>query len=91
VGNLVPNHSILLANLYRKHGFRIKLDELARETLGHQKAAMDWKSFSGGAMARKEESANIAKRCAIAGDLVEVRQEEKVRGREQAALAVEWD
>jgi DEAD/DEAH box helicase domain-containing protein len=37
VDKLIPKSFDLLADLQRRLGFRIKLDDLARETLGNQK------------------------------------------------------
>ena len=49
------NRLTWLADLQRKLGFRIKLDDLARETLGHQKTGKRaWKSSSGGGRAARK-------------------------------------
>jgi len=55
VGNLVPKSFDLLADLHRRLGFRIKLDDLARETLGHQKSGNGLEIVQWWREGRKEE------------------------------------
>jgi DEAD/DEAH box helicase domain-containing protein len=92
VGNLVPRSFDLLADLYRKHGFRIKLDELARETLGHQKIGNGLEIVQWWRDGRKEE---VCKYCEndvqLLVDLVEFARKKKYVVVNKRLLAVEWD
>jgi len=88
VGNLVPKSFDLLADLHRRLGFRIKLDDLARETLGHQKKRQ-WPG-NRTVVARGPERRSLQilrKRCAIIGGPGGVCQAQEVCGCEQAPVA----
>ena len=61
VDQLMKKSFDLLVDLHRRLGYRIKLDDLARETLGNRKPATDWKSSSGGARAARKKCASIAR------------------------------
>jgi DEAD/DEAH box helicase domain-containing protein len=55
VDNLYPKSFDLLADLHRRLGFRIKLDDLAQETLGHRKTADGLEIVQWWREGRKEE------------------------------------
>jgi DEAD/DEAH box helicase domain-containing protein len=92
VGNLVPRSFDLLADLHRKLGFRIKLDDLARETLGHQKTGNGLEIVQWWRDGRKEE---VCKYCEndvqLLVDLVEFARKKKYVVVNKRLLPVEWD
>jgi DEAD/DEAH box helicase domain-containing protein len=91
VGNLVPKSFDLLADLHRKLGFRIKLDDLARETLGHQKSGNGLEIVQWWREGRKEE---VCKYCEndvqLLVDLVEFARRKKYVVVNKRQLPVDW-
>jgi DEAD/DEAH box helicase domain-containing protein len=91
VGNLVPKSFDLLADLHRRLGFRIKLDDLARETLGHQKSGNGLEIVQWWREGRKEE---VCKYCEndvqLLVDLVEFGRRKKYVVVNKRQLPVDW-
>lgn len=91
VGNLVPKSFDLLADLHRRLGFRIKLDDLARETLGHQKSGNGLEIVQWWREGRKEE---VCKYCEndvqLLVDLVEFARRKKYVVVNKRQLPVDW-
>jgi DEAD/DEAH box helicase domain-containing protein len=81
----------LLADLQRRLGFRIKLDNLARETLGHQKTADGLEIVQWWRDGRKEE---VCKYCEndvqLLVDLVEFARRKKYVVVNSRQLPVDW-
>ena len=91
VGDLVPKSFDLLADLHRRLGFRIKLDDLARETLGHQKSGNGLEIVQWWREGRKEE---VCKYCEndvqLLVDLVEFARRKKYVVVNKRQLPVDW-
>jgi len=91
VVNLVPKSFDLLADIQRRIGFRIKLDELARETLGHQKIDDGLEIVQWWREGRKEE---VCKYCEnnvqLLLDLVEFGRSKKYVIVNKRQLPVDW-
>jgi len=91
VGNLVPRSFDLLADLHRRLGFRIKLDDLARETLGYQKSGNGLEIVQWWREGRKEE---VCKYCEndvkLLVDLVEFARRKKYVVVNKRQLPVDW-
>jgi DEAD/DEAH box helicase domain-containing protein len=92
VGNLVPKSFDLLADLQRKLGIRIKLDDLAHETLGRQKTGHGLEIVQWWRDGRKED---VCKSCETdmqsLVDLVEFARKKKYVVVNQRLLPVDWD
>jgi uncharacterized protein YprB with RNaseH-like and TPR domain len=92
VGNLVPKSFDLLAALQRKLGIRIKLDDLARETLGHQKTGHGLEIVQWWRDGRKRD---VCKYCEtdvqLLVDLVEFARKKKYVVVNQRLWPVDWD
>src|SRR3984893_12214554 len=92
VGNLVPRSFDLLADLHRKLGFRIKLEDLARETLGHQKTGNGLEIVKWWRDGRKEEVCEYCENdVQLLVDLVEFARKKKYVVVNKKLLPVEWD
>jgi DEAD/DEAH box helicase domain-containing protein len=91
VGDLVPKSFDLLADLHRRLGFRIKLDDLARETLGHQKSGNGLEIVQWWREGRKEE---VCKYCEndvqLLVDLMEFARRKKYVVVNKRQLPVDW-
>ena len=92
VSKLVPKSFDLLVDLHRKLGHRIKLDDLARETLGHQKTGNGLEIVQWWREGRKEE---VCKYCEndvqLLMDLVKFARNKKYVVVNKQLLPVEWD
>jgi DEAD/DEAH box helicase domain-containing protein len=92
VGNLIPKSFDLLADLHKKLGFRIKLDDLARETLGYQKTGNGLEIVQWWREGRKEE---VCKYCEndvqLLVDLVEFARRKKYVVVNKRQLPVDWN
>jgi DEAD/DEAH box helicase domain-containing protein len=91
VDSLYRNSFDLLTDLQRRLGFRIKLDTLARETLGHQKTATGLEIVQWWRDGRKEE---VCKYCEndvqLLVDLVEFARRKKYVVVNSRQLPVDW-
>jgi len=91
VSKLVPKSFDLLVDLHRKLGHRIKLDDLARETLGHQKTGNGLEIVQWWREGRKEE---VCKYCEndvqLLVDLVEFARRKKYVVVNKRQLSVDW-
>ena len=91
VGNLVPRSFDLLADLHGRLGFRIKLDDLARGTLGYQKSGNGLEIVQWWREGRKEE---VCKYCEndvkLLVDLVEFARRKKYVVVNKRQLPVDW-
>jgi len=91
VSKLVPKSFDLLVDLHRKLGHRIKLDDLARETLGHQKTGNGLEIVQWWREGRKEE---VCKYCEndvqLLVDLVEFARRKKYVVVNKRQLPVDW-
>jgi DEAD/DEAH box helicase domain-containing protein len=91
VTELVPKSFDLLVDLHRKLGHRIKLDDLARETLGYQKTGNGLEIVQWWREGRKEE---VCKYCEndvqLLVDLVEFARRKKYVVVNKRQLPVDW-
>jgi DEAD/DEAH box helicase domain-containing protein len=91
VVNLGPKSFDLLADLQRRFGSRIKLDDLAQETLGHQKTGNGVEIVQWWREGRKEE---VCKHCEndvqLLVDLVKFARRKKHVVVNQRQLPVDW-
>ena len=89
--NLLPKSFDLLADLQRRLGFRVKLDDLARETLGHQKTGNGLEIVQWWREGRKEE---VCKYCEndvqLLVDLLEFARENKYVVVNKRQSSVDW-
>jgi DEAD/DEAH box helicase domain-containing protein len=92
VTELVPKSFDLLVDLHRKLGHRIKLDDLARETLGYQKTGNGLEIVQWWREGRKEE---VCKYCEndvqLLVDLVEFARRKKYVVVNKRQLPVDWN
>ena len=91
VSKLVPKSFDLLVDIHRKLGHRIKLDDLARETLGQQKTSDGLEVVQWWREGRKEE---VCKYCEndvqLLVDLVEFARKKKYVVVNKRQLSVDW-
>ncbi len=91
VDKLLPKSFDLLADLQRKLGFRIKLDDLARETLGNKKTGNGLEIVQWWRDGRKEE---VCKYCEndvqLLVDLMEFARKKKYVVVKSRQVPVEW-
>jgi DEAD/DEAH box helicase domain-containing protein len=91
VGNLTGKSFDLLADLQRRLGFRIKLDDLARETLGYQKTGNGLEIVQWWREGRKEEVCSYCENdVKLLVDLMEFARKNKYVVVKSRRLAVDW-
>ena len=91
VSNLTGKSFDLLTDLQRRLGFRIKLDDLARETLGYQKTGNGLEIVQWWREGRKEEVCSYCENdVKLLVDLVEFARRNKYVVVKSRRLAVDW-
>ena len=91
VDNLLCKSFDLLADLQRRLGFRIKLDDLARETLGYQKTGNGLEIVQWWREGRKEEVCTYCENdVKLLVDLVEFARKKKYVVVKSRRLTVDW-